>query len=292
MAKAPSNIAASVRQRLLNVARAQGQLFDVVLVAFGLERLLYRLSQSSYRDRFVLKGGLLVTLWTADTGRFTRDIDFLAFGPDDEENLRTAFSEILAVEANDGLVFDAANLTAVPIREDQVYGGMRLRTTAHLGSTRITVTIDLGFGDALGDPQYQVAYQSLLDFPPTVIRAYSPATVIAEKFQAVVVLGFANSRMKDFYDLFTLPKAINIDDAELAITIRRTFLRRETAVPMERPDGLSRDYATDPIRQTQWRTYTTGTELEGSELANIVDQIWVWLGPICAANAEDTVGDA
>ena len=292
MAKAPSNVAASVRQRLLNLARAQGQLFDVVLVAFGLERLLYRLSQSSYRDRFVLKGGLLVTLWTADTGRFTRDIDFLAFGPDDEENLRTAFAEILAVEANDGLVFDAANLTAVPIREDQVYGGMRLRTTAHLGSTRITVTIDLGFGDALGDPQYQVAYQSLLDFPPTVIRAYSPATVIAEKFQAVVVLGLANSRMKDFYDLFTLPKAIDIDDAELAITIRRTFLRRETAVPMERPDGLSRDYANDPIRQTQWRTYTNGTELEGSELADIVDQIWAWLGPICATSAEDTVGDA
>ncbi len=292
MAKAPSNVAASVRQRLLNLARAQGQLFDVVLVAFGLERLLYRLSQSSYRDRFVLKGGLLVTLWTADTGRFTRDIDFLAFGPDDEENLRTAFAEILAVEANDGLVFDAANLTAVPIREDQVYGGMRLRTTAHLGSTRITVTIDLGFGDALGDPQYQVAYQSLLDFPPTVIRAYSPATVIAEKFQAVVVLGLANSRMKDFYDLFTLPKAIDIDDAELAITIRRTFLRRETALPMERPDGLSRDYANDPIRQTQWRTYTNETELEGSELADIVDQIWAWLGPICAANAEDTVGDA
>jgi len=207
-------------------------------------------------------------------------------------SLRAAFAEILAVEADDGLVFDAANLTAVPIREDQVYGGMRLRTTAHLGSTRITVTIDLGFGDVLGDPQYQVAYQSLLDFPPTMIRAYSPATVIAEKFQAVVVLGLANSRMKDFYDLFTMPKAINIDDTELAITIRRTFLRRETAVPIGRPDGLSLDYANDPIRQTQWRTYTNGTELEGTDLDVIVDQIWAWLGPICAASAEDTVEDA
>lgn len=292
MAKAPNNAAASVRQRLLNLARAQGQLFDVVLVAFGLERLLYRLSQSSYSDRFVLKGGLLVTLWTADTGRFTRDIDFLAFGPDDEESLRAAFAEILAIDANDGLVFDAANLTSVPIREDQVYGGMRLRTAAHLGTTRITVTIDLGFGDALGDPQFQVAYQSLLDFPPTVIRAYSPATVIAEKFQAVVVLGLANSRMKDFYDLFTLPKAIAIDDAELGITTRRTFLRRETTVPVERPDGLSRDYANDPVRQTQWRTYTKGTELEGSELADIVDQIWAWLAPICLTSAKDASGDA
>ncbi len=294
MAKAPSNVAASVRQRLLNLARAQGQLFDVVLVAFGLERLLYRLSQSSYGDRFVLKGGLLVTLWTADTGRFTRDIDFLAFGPDDEVSLRAAFAEILAVKADDGLVFDAANLTAVPIREDRVYGGMRLRTTAHLGSTRITVTIDLGFGDALGDPQYQVAYQSLLDFPPTVIRAYSPATVIAEKFQAVVVLGLANSRMKDFYDLFTLPKTIDIDDTELAITIRRTFQRRATGVPGQRPEGLSGVYGTDPTRQTQWRAYVAGTELEGTELEAILLDIWAWLGPICSgiADREDVSGGA
>lgn len=253
MGKSPVKIAASVRQRLLNLERAQGQLFDVVLVAFGLERLLYRLSQSHYRDRFVLKGGLLVTLWTADTSRFTRDIDFLAFGPDDEASLRAAFADILSIKAEDGLVFDAANLTAVPIREDQVYGGMWLRNTAHLGSTRIFVTIALGFGDALGDPQYQVAYESLPDFPPAVIRAYSPATVIAEELQAAVTMGLANSRMKDFYDLFTLPKAIDINGAELSDTIRSTFQRRAIAVPRQRPDGLSGDYGTDPMRQTQWR---------------------------------------
>ena len=118
MAKQPKDIAASVRQRLLNLARAEGQLFDVVLVAFGLERLVYRLSVSEYRDRFVLKGGMLVTLWTADTGRFTRDIDFLAFGSDEEAELKAAFSQILAIDGGDGLVYDIASLTAVAIRED------------------------------------------------------------------------------------------------------------------------------------------------------------------------------
>lgn len=159
MAKQPKDIAASVRQRLLNLARAEGQLFDVVLVAFGLERLVYRLSVSGYRDRFVLKGGMLVTLWTADTGRFTRDIDFLAFGSDEEAELKTAFSQILAIDGDDGLVYDIESLTAVAIREDQIYGGMRLRTEARLGNTRIPITVDLGFGDALADPQFEIEYR-------------------------------------------------------------------------------------------------------------------------------------
>ncbi|MFV0384716.1 nucleotidyl transferase AbiEii/AbiGii toxin family protein [Paracoccus sp. (in: a-proteobacteria)] len=147
MADIPKNIAASVRQRLLNLARKEGQAFDVVLVAFGLERLIYRLSVSAHRDRFVLKGGMLVTLWTKDKGRFTRDIDFLSFGAEDEATLKTTIAEILAIDADDGLIFDDASLTAAPIREDQVYGGMRLKTTAYLEKTRIPITIDVGFGD-------------------------------------------------------------------------------------------------------------------------------------------------
>ena len=246
MAKPPKDTAASVRQRLLNLARQEGQVFDVVLVAFGLERLVYRLSVSDYRDRFVLKGGMLVTLWTADTGRFTRDIDFLAFGSDEEAVLKEAFSAILAIDGGDGLIYDAANLTAAAIREDQVYGGMRLRTIAYLGTTQIPITVDLGFGDALGDPKYQIEYASLLDFPAASIRAYSPATVIAEKFQAVVALGIANSRMKDFYDLWTLPKAVKIDHVELANTIRGTFSRRVTAIPASCPVGLSPAFSTEP----------------------------------------------
>ena len=282
MADKPKNIAASVRQRLLNLARAEEQGFDVVLVAFGLERLIYRLSVSAHRDRFVLKGGMLVTLWTKDRGRFTRDIDFLSFGAEDEATLKKTIAEILAIDAEDGLIFDDANLTAAPIREDQVYGGMRLKTVAYLERARIPITIDVGFGDALGNPDYTLDYGSLLDFPSASVRAYSPETVIAEKFQAVVALGVINGRMKDYYDLWALPKAVDLDLDDLLASIEKTFERRKTEVPKERPPGLSQAFAMDATKAAQWRAYSEATEIEDMSLAQVVDDIWAMLEPVCA----------
>ena len=282
MADQPRNVAASVSQRLLNLARAEGQAFDVVLVAFGLERFIYRLSVSAHRDRFVLKGGMLVTLWTKDRGRFTRDIDFLSFGAEDEATLKKTIAEILEIDAGDGLVFDGASLTAAPIREDQVYGGMRLKTAAYLEKTRIPITIDVGFGDALGNPDYTLDYGSLLDFPSASVRAYSPETVIAEKFQAVVALGIVNGRMKDYYDLWALPKAVDLELDDLRDSIEKTFDRRQTEVPQERPPGLSMGFATDATKAAQWRAFSEATEIEGMSLAQVVDEIWTMLEPICA----------
>lgn len=210
MAKPPANIAASVRQRLLNLARTEGRDFQTVLVAFGLERLVWRLSVSGHRDQFFLKGGMLVTLWTSDPGRFTRDVDFLGFGAPDDERIKKVFAKILAIEAADGLVFDTDAITVSDIREDQIYGGKRLRTVAELAGARIPITIDIGFGDAVTRPGYEIDYGSLLDFDSARIRAYSPATVMAEKLQAVVALGLINGRMKDFYDLWSIPRAINV----------------------------------------------------------------------------------
>lgn len=282
MAKPPVNLAASVRQKLLNLARAEQRIFDVVLVAFGLERLIYRLSVSPHQEKFVLKGGMLVTLWTIDQSRFTRDVDFLGFGPSDEETLIEIFREMLAIEAGDGLVFDIGALTATPIRDDQVYGGMRLKTTASLGKTIIPITIDIGFGDALPVPAFTINYPSLLDFPDATIRAYSPATVMAEKFQAVIALGIVNGRMKDFYDLWAIPQSQDIDEAELAQALRATFERRETPIPLERPDGLSDAFAQDADKQHQWAAYAQSIDLDGVSLPMVTDAIWEQLEPICA----------
>ena len=281
MAKAPKNMAASVRQRLFNLAREKGQAFDAILVAFGLERLIYRLSISTHRDRFVLKGGMLVTLWTADSGRFTRDIDFLSIGPNDETTLKETAVEILSIDAGDGLEFDHASLTVGPIRKDQVYGGMRLKTTAFLEKTKIPITIDIGFGDALGDSDYTIDYASLLDFPAASVRAYSPETIIAEKFQAVVALGTANSRMKDFYDLWALPRAIKLDQPVLRRTLEKTFDQRRTKVPDVRPPGLSQEFANEATKSAQWQTYAKATDVDGVSLSEIVDEIWKYLEPIC-----------
>lgn len=261
MADKPRNIAASVRQRPLNLARTEGQAFDVVLAASKLERLIYRLSVSAHRGRFVLKGGMLVTLWTRDRGRFARDIDFLPFGAEDEATLKKAIAGIPAIDADDGLILDDAGLTAAPIREDQVYGGMRLKTTACLEKTRIPITIDVGFGDAPGDPDFTLDYGSPLDFPSASVRAYPPETVVAEKFQAVVTLGAINGRMKDHYDLWALPKAVGLNQDDLRTGIEKTFERRQTEVPRERPPGLSRAFATDAMKSAQWLAYSEATEI-------------------------------
>ena len=282
MAKAPANIAASAKARLLALARAEGQPFDVLLVRFALERLLYRLSISPQRDNFILKGGLLVTLWLEDSNRVTRDMDFLAFGDASAARLIADFGEIMAVEADDGLMFDIEGLTARPIREDAEYGGMRLSTIAHLERTRIPVTIDLGFGDAIARPADPIAYPTLLDFPDPEIRVYPPATVIAEKFQAMVALGIANSRMKDYYDLWALPRSCLITAEDLDAAIAATFERRGTEVPTEPPPGLSNSFFEDRDKQRQWAAYAGSIDLARVQLDAVVHQIWNFVGPSCA----------
>ncbi|NCP48624.1 MAG: nucleotidyl transferase AbiEii/AbiGii toxin family protein [Sphingomonadales bacterium] len=281
MAKTPTNMAKSVKDRLLNIARQEGRVFDVLLVRFALERLLYRLSVSQHRDRFVLKGGMLVTVWVEDDNRVTRDADFLGHGDRNPERLASDFRDIMAIESDDGLVFDLDALTATAIREEMEYGGTRLKTSAYLEKTRIPVTIDIGFGDAMADATQQLDYPTLLDLPVPNVRAYPPATVIAEKFQAMVALGVLNGRMKDYYDLWAIPRALDIaaDDLDAAISV--TFERRQTAIPTERPPGLSAEMVEDELKQRQWRAYAASVELENVSLVSIVDKVWELVGPSC-----------
>lgn len=166
---------------------------------------------------------MLVTQWRDHDNRETRDIDFLGFGSDDPGEVKTVFAEIMAIEVLDGLVFDTVMLSASPIREDMEYGGIRLRTAAYLERTRIPVVLDIGFGDALANASQSIEYPSLLDMERPHIRSYPPASVIAEKFQAVVALGLANGRMKDFYDLWAVPKTVEINAGDLDAAIAATF---------------------------------------------------------------------
>ena len=281
MAKAPVNIAASAKERLLRLSREIGQPFDVLLVRFALERLLYRLSISAQRDNFILKGGLLVTLWLEDSNRVTRDMDFLAFGDASAARLIADFSAIMAIDGGDGLEFDTKGLKAKPIREEAEYGGMRLTTIARLERTRIPVTVDLGFGDAIAGPAKPIAYPTLLDFPDPEIRVYPPATVIAEKFQAIVALGVANSRMKDYYDLWALPQSREIAPDDLDAAIAATFKRRDTAIPTEAPPGLTSPFFDDAGKQRQWKAYADSIDLGGIGLDAIAAQIWDLVGPSC-----------
>jgi predicted nucleotidyltransferase component of viral defense system len=281
MAKTPKNLTASIRQRLLDLSRREGRVFDVVLVTYGLERLIFRMSISDYRDQFILKGGMLVTHWIADERRVTRDVDFLGYGDASEGHLKTVFSKLLSLEANDGLVFDVDGLTTETIKEDQEYGGIRLKTIAYLGKTRIPITIDIGFGDAMTDRDYTIDYPSLLDMPPATIRAYPPATVVAEKFQAIVALGLVNSRMKDYYDLWAIHNTQSLKAKELDAAIQATFERRGTAIPREIPIGLSADLVNDEQKVRQWGAYIASIDREGPSLDTVVEVIRSYTGPAC-----------
>jgi Nucleotidyl transferase AbiEii toxin, Type IV TA system len=282
MAKATTNKAKSVKDRLLNIARKEGRAFDVLLVRFALERLLYRLSISAHRDRFVLKGGMLVTVWVADDNRVTRDADFLGHGDADPDRLIADFGEIMAIKSADGLAFDIGALAATVIREEMEYGGVRLRTAAYLERTRIPVTIDIGFGDAMADATQRLDYPTLLDLPSPQVRSYPPATVIAEKFQAMVALGVLNGRMKDYYDLWAIPRAMDISDDDLDAGIRATFERRRTPIPKERPPGLSVEMFGDEGKQRQWRAYAASLELDTVSLESVIEEVWELVGPSCA----------
>jgi predicted nucleotidyltransferase component of viral defense system len=281
MAKDKKNQAASVKQRLLNLARKEGRVYDVVLVRYALERALYRLSISDHRDRFVLKGGMLVTLWIEDGNRETRDADFLGYGDPGQDKLRATFAEILAIGADDALVFDVKGLTSTAIREEMEYGGVRLRTTALLERTRIPITLDVAFGDALPAIAQPSEYPSLLGMEMPRIKTYPPETVIAEKFHAMVALGIANGRMKDYYDLWAIPRSVRIDVAKLDAAIRATFDRRRTLVPRDRPPGLSSDFWSDDAKQRQWRAYAQSIDVKDSALEEVIEAIWTLIGPAC-----------
>lgn len=204
MSEKRPNLGASVRAKLLNQSRTSGQPFDLILVRFALERLLYRLSISAHSERFILKGAMLLTTWFDDPLRPTRDLDLLAFGDPDPDAMRSTFAEILAIEVDDGVLFSINALRVDRIREALDYGGVRLRAIADVGGARVPVAIDVGFGDALEPGVEVLDYPTLLDQPAPKLRAYARETVIAEKFQAMVALGRANSRMKDFYDIWLL----------------------------------------------------------------------------------------
>jgi predicted nucleotidyltransferase component of viral defense system len=268
MAKLPRNNAASVRARLLNLARQTNQPFDVLLTRFVHERLLYRLSHSPHADRFVLKGAMLLTTWLPETARGTRDLDLLGFGDASEQRILGIFREVLATAGDDGVAFDLDALQVRPIREDLEYGGVRLRGTASLSGARIAVVVDIGFGDSV-EPGLET-----IDYPAAPrLRAYAPETVIAEKFQAMVALGRANSRMKDFYDIWILTKTFDFAPDRLARAIAATFARRQTAIPTDRPDALTPAFAEDPLKQRQWAAFAADIGHAPRELVAVVGDL-------------------
>jgi predicted nucleotidyltransferase component of viral defense system len=274
------NLAASVRARLLNVAKTQRSDFQQVLVRFALERILYRLTQSPYADRFLLKGALLFTLWYDMPHRTTRDADLLGFGASDLESVAQVFRGIAAVAVEDGIVFDPASVTVEEIRKETGYGGVRVVIAGELAKARCKTQIDVGFGDAVTPGPVDSVYPVLLDdLPAPRLRAYPVYTVVAEKLHAIVLLGMTNSRMKDYFDLSVLLERETLDADLLAQAIKATFERRGMPVPAELPVGLTDEFAHDPSRRALWRAFVKKNDLAPEPLATIVKRLRATLEP-------------
>jgi predicted nucleotidyltransferase component of viral defense system len=258
----PRNVAASVRQRLLTLARAQGEDFQLVLTRYGLERLLYRVSESPHRKVFVLKGALLFRLWSNQLHRPTKDLDLLGYGKLSIERFEQIFREVCgqAVE-DDGLRFDANSVHGERIREEQEYEGLRIHCVALLERARVPLQIDIGLGDVITPATVAVQFPTLLDFPAPVLRAYPRETVVAEKYQAMVVLGIANSRMKDFYDLWFLARQFVFTGPTLSAAIRATFERRKTALPAQPPLAWTLSFYDDATKKEQWQGFVRKSKL-------------------------------
>lgn len=250
------NRAASIHARLLAKAKERGEDFNLVLGRYATERWLYRLSVSPAREQFLLKGALLFDLWFDQPHRPTRDADFLGFGPADAAVLARTVADVCAIEADDGLRYDVATMRVEEIREEANYGGLRVTLVGFLGKARCPVQLDVGYGDAVTPAPQEAELPTLLDDQPAPrLWAYPRESVVAEKLEALVSLGIANSRMKDLFDLRALAREGRTKPAALAKAIAATFARRRTPLPDSLPLGLSDEFARDSLKQRQWLAF-------------------------------------
>ncbi|KPA98908.1 nucleotidyl transferase AbiEii/AbiGii toxin family protein [Pseudomonas asplenii] len=278
------NIAASVRARLLNRARATKQDFNLVLTRYAIERLLYRISISKHANQFLLKGALLFDLWFDIPHRPTRDADFLGFGSAQLPHIEDLFKELCTIETNDGVIFEPDTVHAAEIRKEANYAGVRVMLRGVIDGARCLIQVDIGFGDAVTPGPEEVEYPVMLsEFAAPKLRVYPRYTVVAEKFEALSTLGIANSRMKDYFDLWILARHTEFDGDILRQAVQATFDRRKTALSGHAPLGLTHAFAQDPQKQTQWQAFLRKNRLEALALNDVIAELTTFMLPVIEA---------
>jgi predicted nucleotidyltransferase component of viral defense system len=283
--KASPNVAASVKQRLLNLAKKRGVEFNRLLTWYGIERLLFRLSRSRYEGQFVLKGAMLFHIWCEESHRPTRDVDLLGRIAPDDAALGPTFAEICVAEVeDDGVDFAAESVQTEPIREGNANLGVRIKLMGRLGVARIPLQVDVGFGDSIVPAPETVELPTLLGHATPRLSAYRRETVVAEKLHAIVDLGFTNTRMKDYFDLWFLAANFSFDGATLAGAIAATFNRRVTRLPDTLPTGLTDAFGDDATKQVQWRSFLGRSGLKKDELG--LREVVRVIGAFCASPLE------
>ena len=276
------NLAASVRQRLLVLAKKREEPFDLVLSRYSLERLLYRISRSKWRDRFLLKGAMLFLVWHGTPHRPTRDLDLMGYGANDVGSMEEVFQSICSVKVKeDGIEFSPASVRGMEIRDNSEYRGVRIQLRASLAGANIPIQVDIGFGDIVTPDPEEIWFPTLLEFPAPKLRTYTKYSMVSEKFQAMVMLGIANSRMKDFYDLWFIANEWEFFGVILGRAIKATFDRRNTPLTAEIPYSLTDSFSEDPIKRRQWEAFKRKNLLskEGKAIFEVINLLRDFLVP-------------
>ena len=266
--------AARAVDELRRIARTRGESVQRVLTRYGLERLLYRLGRSPERDGFVLKGALLLAAWDDVPDRATRDIDLLGYGDGDREALERVLHGACTMTIDeDAARFDPASVRITEIRHGDRYGGLRAKLAGTLGSVRLSVALDVGYGDAVTPDPEELRFPALLDEPEPRLLGYPAETVVAEKLEAIVSLGTRNTRMKDYHDLYEIARARAFDGPLLVRALVNTFDRRRTPLPDGVPAGLDADFANDDRSVRLWRAFISAADLRAPSLAEVCDAL-------------------
>lgn len=291
MTKRPArNMAASVHQRLLQLAKDRDRRFNDLLQHYALERWLYRLSRSEHAEKFVLKGALMLTVWNIPVTRPTRDIDLLARTSNDLENIRQLVATICQTPVeDDGLVFEHGSVKSEPIAEDAVYQGVRANFLGFLGNARIPMQVDLGFSDVVTPAPVEISYPTVLDMPAPRLRAYNRETAIAEKFEAMVKLGELNSRMKDFFDIWALSASGSFEGEILHRVVRETFARRGLVLDLQ-AICFGNEFANRPDKEAQWKAFLKRGQLVDAPATfkEAWSSVMTFLRPVAEAHASGT----
>ena len=280
--------AASVKDRLKNIGLQTGKTLQELLTAYGLERTIYRLSVSKYKENFVLKGGIfLYALFNGDYARATTDIDLLGQRINNEtESIKAIFAEVFSIETDDPLRFDIDTLTVKPITELKKYHGVNVSIVGYLDRTRVPVSIDIGFGDVIYPDRVELDFPTVLGDDQPHIYAYSLYSSVAEKFEAIVSLAYDNSRFKDHYDIYVLSSKYDFDAKELSEAVKETFKNRHTSITDIA--AFEEGFADEPLRQSRWNSFVKKKKaLMTIDLQSAIDLLKVFLGPIADAITSD-----
>jgi predicted nucleotidyltransferase component of viral defense system len=284
---------AAVKARLLRMAREQNLEFQYQLERYALQRFLARLAASAHRGRFLLKGAQLYSLWTEQPHRPTRDLDLLGDLPNDLETVAGAIRDVCAAAiVPDGLRYDADSVRVTEIREGQSYQGVRVQLRAYLGKANLQLQIDIGFGDEVTPAPIEISLPSILDgLEPIRMPAYTIETVVAEKIEALVSIGAANSRMKDFYDLWEFSRLFRFDGALLAKAVGNTFRRRRTSFPETTPVALTAEYAQSAAALSYWNGFLRSAGLADGvpEFGRVIEQLALFIVPLLDAARQGTL---